>query len=153
LGSVQHESEALEEARVLARSLESCDESPLAGRILSPGVSGHKGPVGEAVLAVVILGTTRENHRSGARGCLEVEGSISTAGRVEGDDGLHVLEVRDLRGRDCIDMTQSDDDGSKNVNNSLLPVVGSGFAVESGWGGLPHHGQHRHLGSIEHSES
>ena len=41
---------------------ESNLQRPLASRVLSPGVGGHEGPLGESILTIIIIWSLRQNH-------------------------------------------------------------------------------------------
>ena len=113
LGSVEVQGELLQGTGMGSWSLESSNQTPLSARILSPGVGGHEGPVGESVLAIVILGAAGKDHSPakrvtylcsparqlpGSHGRDKVESGVSTTAGVEGDNGLDVLEVVDFGG-------------------------------------------------------
>ena len=56
----------------------------------------HEWPLGEPVVAVVVVGTRGQDHGSGSHRRPEEELHIAPPGGVEGDDNLDVLEIVDL---------------------------------------------------------
>ena len=57
LGAVEEESPLADVSR-LGRSINKGNlQGPLAPWILGPGVGGHEGPFGEAILTVVVIGS------------------------------------------------------------------------------------------------
>lgn len=101
-GAVEHQRPLLEEALVgggillVLRRGEPHLERPLASGVLCPRVGGHEGPLGESVVAVVVVGPRREDHGARAHRRPEEQLDVAASGRVQGDDGLNVLQVVDL---------------------------------------------------------
>jgi hypothetical protein len=152
-GAVQHKGEAFNNALMFAIALETRNQTPFAARIFSPRVCGHKRPVGEAILAVVIFWPTRKNHRACARGRHQIESGITPASAVECDDGLNVFQVLDFRGRahTCVRF-----DFHHEISMGwyfMWSVDGASLAMETRWCRLPHHCQGDHLSGIEDAEA
>ncbi|KAF1751054.1 hypothetical protein GCK72_017606 [Caenorhabditis remanei] len=117
---------------MISWSLESGDEGPLSGWVLSPGVGGHEWPVGESVLRVVILWSSGENHGAGSHWRDQVTDFVLGSNASIGLDFEDQVSIgRDLTGKIMIYI----------------------FKMITWWGGLPCHSQHNHFSSIQNSES
>ena len=151
-GAVEHERPLLEEALVDALAVEADLEGPLAPGVLCPGVRGHEGPLGEAVVRVVVVGARREDHGARAHGRAEEELDVAPARGVERDDGLHVLQVVDLRlaarARRRLDRQEE-----RLVGGDLAGrLVGAALAVVARRHRLPLLGQRHHGARVQHAE-
>lgn len=62
LGAVHHQRPLLDEAALLGGTAVLHLQLPHAARILAPGVGGHEGPLYEAVVVVVVVWPSAQDH-------------------------------------------------------------------------------------------
>ena len=62
LRAVNHQRPLLDEARLRSGTRVPHLQLPDAARILAPGVGGHEGPLDEAIVVVVVIGPSAQNH-------------------------------------------------------------------------------------------
>ena len=82
---------------------------------------GHERPLGEAVVRVLVVGPGGEDHGAGAHGRADEDLDVAAPRRVEGDDGLDVLEVVDLGVRPG---------ARRRLDRQEEALVGGNFPVE-----------------------